>query len=69
MAEPSEHVLGMKDVELNAREMRLVTDSLQPAVEEAERPIPRQEAWNQQHRARIARGHPASAENRIPQQS
>jgi hypothetical protein len=65
VAEAGEHSLRMKDVEVDARKVRVVADPLQPTVHQAHRPIAREEAWNQEHCATVAARNATPAKDRV----
>ena len=68
MAKAGQHPLGMLDVEENPREVRLVPDAYQPAVQHAQLPIAREKARNQEHRPAVSMGQPAAAKDWIAQE-
>jgi hypothetical protein len=67
MTEARQHVLGVKDIELDAGKIRLISDALEPIEKNAQRPIAGQEARNQQNRTSVAMRHATPAKDRIPQ--
>jgi hypothetical protein len=49
VTEAGKHVLRMESVQVDARQVRLVPDSSEPAVKQAHRPIAGKEPGHQQH--------------------
>jgi hypothetical protein len=56
----------VKSVEVDARQVRAVSDSLEPAVKQAQRPIAGKKSRNQQNRAAVAVRYTAPAKDGIP---
>src|SRR5207253_1886252 len=67
-AEPGDEVLGVVDVEVDARHVRRVADALQPVAHDQHRPVARQKAGDEEHRAAVPVRDAAASKDRIPGQ-
>jgi hypothetical protein len=67
-AQSRHQVLRVLNVELDPGEVRLVADALQPVVEDAQRPVAREEAGDEEDRPPVTAANPSAAQHRIAQQ-
>ena len=67
-AEPGDEVLGVVDVEVDARHVRRVADALQPVAHDQHRPVARQKTGDEEHRAAVPVRDAAASKDRIPGQ-
>ncbi|OLB89224.1 MAG: hypothetical protein AUI15_26445 [Actinobacteria bacterium 13_2_20CM_2_66_6] len=64
-AQGGDEMLGVRHVELNARQKRSITDTLQPAMKHHQRPVTGKKTRHQQDRAAVAVRNAAPTQHRV----